>query len=948
MNVKLAIGKNYKSNLNAASFITTVDARNNANAITIKGNAKNNVIYGGAGANTLYGVAGNDALNGGAGNDTLYGGAGNDTLIGGDGKDKFVYANGEGSDVIKDYTAAQDMLQISNGSISKTLLANSNKDLVFTVGSGKVTLSNAAAKTVSLKDSRGSYTASNTVITLGSDFGGTLDANKYLSTIKKIDGRNATKAVNIAGNAQDNIIYAGKAGGTINGGTGNDTLYGGAGKDTFSYTSGTSVIKDFAAGEALSVASAVTNVAVKGENIVLTAGTGSLTVTGGKGKLKEITEAGKKKKLYITSGGGLNGSSYDDIIAAIGVIDTDYGTYGYGANNVYGGKGNDSLIVTDSVFSSYLFGGDGNDTIYINGGSGNYLYGGSDLRTDPNPAYTSNKNTFVFSSGNATISDFKAADTLKLEKALTGVTVEQYTTSDPLDPAAHPEEHNRFVLLCGPGNTLEVEEAIGKLTRLNEKGRSVVLPSVTMDGTTAAIVLDKSFANRQLSVVMHTENVVIDASSVGKGTVVSVSSDPGQSVTFTGGAGKDVIYVQGNGSSTLSGGSGDDEMTGGAGNDELHGGAGNDAVFGGYGNDYVYGDAGNDRLYGSYGNDTLAGGDGNDMFFYQGGHDTILDYHNYGSGLQQDQLVAEDIKIIGVKYNRYADSEYGINAGDVTLTTENGGSITLKRFWDDSYALITDERGNYALRMFENGTEPVISLGSEIQEVTFIGNEFDASGMTFETDDGRGVNMLEIDAGGATTRIGIIRGSNSVYTDISGCNVYDGSSYNCLYAGSRGATLNGGNGKDRLTGSDAFDQLYGNAGNDWLEGNGDDDELYGGDGNDNLYGGAGNDWLYGGDGNDSFYGGAGADWFVFDNECTTESCIKDYQAGSDIIRFEAGGLKVNSYDYDANDILLTLSNGGSIRLENYKGETIEFFGYGRDGQSANQSSYFSVFGPYGP
>ena len=545
-NVKLALGKKFKGTLNAASFITTVDGRSDANAITINGNAKNNTIYGGAG---------NNILNGGAGNDTLTGGAGKDT---------FVYANGQGKDNISDYTAGQDTLQISGGAISKTALANSNKDLVFTVGNGSITLKNAAAKAISLKDSRGNYTASNTAITLASNFTGTMDATKYLASVKTIDGRNAAKAVNITGNAQNNIIYAGKAGGTLNGGTGNDKLYGGTG---------------------------------------------------------------------------------------------------------------------------------------------------------------------------------------------------------------------------------------------------------------------------------------------------------------------------------------------------------------------------NDKLYGGAGNDTLTGGAGNDVFVYGAGHDTISDYRNYRSGSQQDKLIAEGTKIIGVTYNTYADNAHGINAGDVKLTTENGGSITLKDFWDDSYALITDERGNYALRMFENGTEPYISLGSDIQGRTFSGNEFDAGGMTFATDDGRGINMLEIDAGGATSCISVIRGSNSVWTNINGCSVYDGNNYNYLYAGSRGAGLNGGSGKDYLVGSNVFDQLYGNDGNDRLVGYAGDDELFGGDGDDNLNGGAGNDLLYGGDGNNTLTGGAGNDMFYYEKSEGGFHTITDYTngvtGGYDTDKLIVVGDTVNRAAYDSGDITLGFKGSdGSVLLKNVSDEEV--------------------------
>ena len=86
------------------------------------------------------------------------------------------------------------------------------KNIVFTLGNGKITLAKAKGKTIRLKDRRGSYTLSKTKIKLGKDFKGTMDAAKFLPTITKIDGRNAKNKVNITGNAKSNTIYAGKAG----------------------------------------------------------------------------------------------------------------------------------------------------------------------------------------------------------------------------------------------------------------------------------------------------------------------------------------------------------------------------------------------------------------------------------------------------------------------------------------------------------------------------------------------------------------------------------------------------------------------------------------------------------------------------------------------------------------------------------------------------------------
>ena len=162
----------------------------------------------------------------------MNGQAGNDTLTGGAGKDTFVYANGGGSDIVTDYAAGYDTLQISSGSISKTALANSSKDMVITVGTGKVTLKNAAGKTISMKDTRGSYTMSKSAITLGSNFAGTMDSAKYLSTVTTVNGKSSTKTVTIKGNAKANTIYGGSGANTLYGYAGNDKLYGYAGNDT--------------------------------------------------------------------------------------------------------------------------------------------------------------------------------------------------------------------------------------------------------------------------------------------------------------------------------------------------------------------------------------------------------------------------------------------------------------------------------------------------------------------------------------------------------------------------------------------------------------------------------------------------------------------------------------------------------------------------------------------
>ena len=138
--------------IDASAVTKAININGNAQANTILGSAKVDTIYGAAGNDSISGAAGNDKLFGDAGNDTLWGGAGNDTLTGGAGNDVFVYGSSEGKDVIADY-AAGDTIKISSGTISRT--AYSGQNVVFTVGSGTLTVKNGKGKSISIVDASG-------------------------------------------------------------------------------------------------------------------------------------------------------------------------------------------------------------------------------------------------------------------------------------------------------------------------------------------------------------------------------------------------------------------------------------------------------------------------------------------------------------------------------------------------------------------------------------------------------------------------------------------------------------------------------------------------------------------------------------------------------------------------------------------------------------------------
>ena len=81
----------------------------------VEGSLHADSLTGDAMANRLRGLAGDDTLDGGAGNDTLNGDPGNDNLTGGAGNDIFVFSpdDGNGADVITDFSKTDDMLNLS-------------------------------------------------------------------------------------------------------------------------------------------------------------------------------------------------------------------------------------------------------------------------------------------------------------------------------------------------------------------------------------------------------------------------------------------------------------------------------------------------------------------------------------------------------------------------------------------------------------------------------------------------------------------------------------------------------------------------------------------------------------------------------------------------------------------------------------------------------------------
>ncbi|MGD9711759.1 MAG: putative Ig domain-containing protein, partial [Thermomicrobiales bacterium] len=222
------------------SFTITV---NDVNPEFVVGTAVGETIVGGALSDRLFGGGGNDTLDGGAGNDILNGGDGRDVLIGGSGSDRYFTDGGD-----KIVEAVNSGLDTVVSTASHTLAANV-ENLVLS-GAAKISgTGNALANRIDgSTNSAANMLAGrggNDVYVVGAGDRITEAANGGTDTVLSsqvslnlgvfANVENArllgNAALNVAGNALNNVIFGNDAKNTISGGAGNDFINGGLGND---------------------------------------------------------------------------------------------------------------------------------------------------------------------------------------------------------------------------------------------------------------------------------------------------------------------------------------------------------------------------------------------------------------------------------------------------------------------------------------------------------------------------------------------------------------------------------------------------------------------------------------------------------------------------------------------------------------------------------------------
>ncbi len=500
----------------------------------------------------------------------------------------------------------------------------------------------------------------------------TISTGSGNDTIKLYYGKGSS--VN-AGTGNDKIsLYGGSAYVvTLVGGKGNDTVYTGDNSALYRYTSGdgNDIIFNWSANDTLQITGSTYTKKTSGNNVILTIGSGKITLKGAKGQTLNIdgTLAGGGKNINnSTSKKKLNGTSYADTFTNSGSYVTISGGKGNDTiSNVFGnntsivaGTGNDS-IYNRSFYTTILGGagkdtvynhngewasintGDGNDSIYnvstydddgyyvtISGGAGNdtikneygnyaSIFAGIGNDSIYNRSYST---TINGGTGNDTMTNFNAAltsvnggagnDLIKLggdiDYASGNVTVKGGTGKDTISISGSAHS-NIIQYASGDGN--DVIYGLGSTDTLKITGAKYTRSTVGND-----VVLKVGKGSITLKDAAST-TINIQGTLKGGGSTSTVQPAPAPSSDdIYGTSGHDYLKVSVGGSAAY-GYDGNDTITNYSNNVYISGGNGNDSIKSGSyaSNVTVHGGAGNDKISVSGSDAQIYGETGNDSIY---------------------------------------------------------------------------------------------------------------------------------------------------------------------------------------------------------------------------------------------------------------------------------------------------------------------------------------------
>jgi Ca2+-binding RTX toxin-like protein len=717
----------------------------------------------------------------------------------------------------------------------------------------------------------------------------------------------------LTGGAGNDFLNGGSGNDVLDGGTGADQMMGEAGNDTY-YVDDSGDIADELYGSGI-------DKVISSVGYGLGSGLENLTLTG------NANFGGGNELNNTIIGNSLAGSEL------YGLWGNDVLTGGAGDDTLKGDEGNDRL--TGGAGSDHLNGGAGNDI--LNGGSGkDNMYG------------ENGNDTYYIDELNEIANEYSADGIDKVISSvdyMLGYGIENLTLTGNAFYGHGNELDNTIT-----GNSLTDSHLVGFagddiLTGgagndglIGDEGDDQLtggLGNDFLDGGNGDDTLNGGAGVDQMMGGAGSDTYYVDAieewideSPLNDGSIDSVISSVDYNLGFgienlrlTGtafhGFGNELNNVITGNSLTgshLAGFAGNDVLTGGAGNDGLIGDEGKDRLTGGSGDDFLDGGSGNDTLNGGLGMDHMMGGTGNDTYYvdefnemadeyYGDGIDSVISSVDYGLGYAIEKLTltgyarlghgneldnaitgnslignylygygGDDVLTGGTDHDELMGHDgddrlagglgsdfLGGGSGDDTL---NGGADGDHMFGDDGNdTYYVDNIYDMVYEGSGNDLDTVISsvdyhLGYGLENLTLMGNAMEGSGN--ELDNSISANLL-----------------NNVY-------LYGYTGDDILTSGAGNDYLDGGEGDDRLTAGAGYDFLEGGAGLDTLSGGDGDDLIFGGKGQDAINGGAGNDQLFADEG-DSITGGLGMDIFGGN---LSDSTIRDFQKGTDLIRFE--------------------------------------------------------------
>ncbi len=384
----------------------------------ISNHGNNIFISGGNGADSVNSSGNNGIIVGDAGNDTLLVQGALNTLSGGAGNDVLIldaeysnnavnYSLGDGYDTVYGFNS-RDVLWVYDTFWSTSTVGN---DVVLSFQNGSVTLKDTAtihprlALNLTDKVTDGTILAATEIIDAATRNNAIkITCNELANEIYGGFGNDSLYGGDgndtIYGNPGNDFLWGQNGNDTIFGGTGNDLIWGGAGNDLFVYTAGNDVIGDYAAGDKISLGTAISSAKLNGSDAVFTTSGGTLTVKNAKGKsLSLITSTGSELSTIISGSNAVqnltrsntkpnirfNGGAGNDTLTnwAGGKGATVNGWSGNdsikntAANAlINGGLGNDKII--NSGANVTIEGGKGNDTLWGGNGADTFIYNSGD------------------------------------------------------------------------------------------------------------------------------------------------------------------------------------------------------------------------------------------------------------------------------------------------------------------------------------------------------------------------------------------------------------------------------------------------------------------------------------------------------------------------------------------------------------------------------------------